>query len=465
MSHRRSLNARPDFQMPRVVCEEAGVALLISLIALTIFSALGFYIALNSVTEVRISDNYESHAQAREAALAGINHARELIRGTELGDLLEGPDGTYNSAPSYLAAARTYAFRNPLSWDLGRGISIFNPASALTGIPDDGVMSTGKAGTLNGTVLIPLTGIVQTAPNPYGVGTIVTSRYFVKVSDNNGEATEDAANNPFVDGDSIVIVRSMGIARTVSEHNGASARSNSVVVYEARFRRATSWNLSSPFIVEGDSVLPSAPNMFDGNSFSIAGGSSHYGIGTIDTAPGSGTPLPDQIESNLATNQNNNITGLGPNPSVSDITGSLTSPDQLLLKDPNYLYTFATSIIPAAADACYYGDQSWSGGGAVDMGYYDPHKPPNDPSQRPKIIYVDGDLNITGNCDGGGILVVRGKLNGGGRFTYNGLILVLGQGEVDMSGWNIGLQGGMFVALIAMLLLPAKVIKSEGAHV
>jgi len=428
---------------------EQGVALLISLLALSIFSALGFYMAFNGVTEVRISDNYESHVQAREAALAGISHARELIRGIDHNLLLTGPDGTYNNSPSYLTTARAVAFRNPLAWAQARAVNIFNPATLVAGFADDGVISTGKAGSANGTSLIPIAGIVQTAPNPYGSGTVVTSRYFAKIADNNGEATElagDAADNPFTDGDGIIIVRSMGIARTLQENSGGLTRANSVVVYETRFRRSTTWSMDSPMIVVGDTVVPSAPNMFDGNSFDINGGANNYGVGTIDPNPGVGAPVDDVIKAQLSKNQENNIRGLGGTPSVEDITLSLTSPDDLLLRDPNYLYTFATSIIRSAADTVYTGNQSWSGGSAPDIGYFDPSKPITDSTQRPKIIYVDGDLNVTGNVEGGGILVVRGKLSGGGRFVYNGLILVLGGGDVDMSGWNIGLNGGMFVA-------------------
>ena len=38
--------------------DEQGVAVLIALIALSIFSVLGMYMSVNATTEVRISDNY-----------------------------------------------------------------------------------------------------------------------------------------------------------------------------------------------------------------------------------------------------------------------------------------------------------------------------------------------------------------------------------------------------------------------
>ena len=50
-----------------------------------------------------------------------------------------------------------------------------------------------------------------------------TARYFVKVSDNNGEASEralDPGDSPFVDGDGIVVIRSMAEAKTMRETVG-----------------------------------------------------------------------------------------------------------------------------------------------------------------------------------------------------------------------------------------------------
>ena len=74
-------------------------------------------------------------------------------------------------------------------------------------------------------MIIPLTGIALSSPNPYGSGTIITSRYFVKVTDNNGEASERAAegvgpgqpDDPFVDADGTVIIRTMGVAGAIRQ--------------------------------------------------------------------------------------------------------------------------------------------------------------------------------------------------------------------------------------------------------
>jgi hypothetical protein len=435
------------------ICREEGLATLIALIALAIFSLLSFYMAFGAKTELRISDNHESEVQATFAARAGLTHARELVRGPLYNDLLLGPDGTYTNTTAYLSAARTFAFRNPVPWASARSLDILSPASSLTGIADDGLVNTGKYNSTNGTVLVPQVGIAETAPNPYGAGTITTARYFVKVTDNNGEATElaaDAANNPFVDGDNIIIVRSMGVAQTLRQTVAGTIRRNSVAVVETRFRMLTTFDLDAPFVVEGPDVAPSAPNFFNGVPFKIDGGTSNPGIAVIDTNTGDTTSAVNTLKADLKKNQEKNITGIGPNPSIIDITASiLPGSDEEKLKDPAYLLNFVNNIVPAFADSVYQGDQNWSGGSAPNLGSYDYSKPANDITQNPRVTYVNGDLSVSGTMSGGGLLVVTGKFSGNGRFTFNGLILVIGEGDVDFGGLNIGIHGGLFVANVS----------------
>jgi hypothetical protein len=437
------------------LCREEGLATLIALIALAIFSLLSFYMAFGAKTELRISDNHESEVQAIFAARAGLTHARELVRGLQYNDLLRGPDGTFNNTAGYLSAARTFAFRNPVPWATARTLNILSPAASLTGLADDGLVNTGKYSTTNGTPLVPLVGIAETAPNPYGAGTITTARYFVKVTDNNGEATEltgDAADNPFIDGDNIIIVRSMGVAQTISQTIAGTVRRNSVAVVEARFRMLTTFDLDAPFVVEGPDVAPSAPNLFNGVPFNIDGGAANPGIGVIDTSPppADNVSAVDTFKADLTKNQEKNITGIGPNPSIIDITNTiLPGSDAEKLKDPAYLLNFVNNIVPAFADSVYQGNQDWSGGSAPNLGSFDYSKPANDPSQNPRVTYVNGDLSVSGTMSGGGLLVVTGKFAGNGRFTFNGLILVIGKGDVDFGGLNIGIHGGLFVANVS----------------
>jgi hypothetical protein len=217
---------------------DPGSALLIALMALSLFSLLGFYVTLNANTSLHISDNFESHLQAEYAAIAGLNHAGVLLRGLDFNDVLSGPDGRHSRDVSYIAKAKSFKFRHPLPLLTAQLLNVLDPAPDVAAIPDDGLINTGFYQGTDGIPLIPIAGIRQMAPNPYDLGLILTSRYFVKVTDNNGALSEVNGNpddDPFVDGDGIVILRSMGIAKTISEKTGLVPRHGTLVL------RSLSW--------------------------------------------------------------------------------------------------------------------------------------------------------------------------------------------------------------------------------
>jgi hypothetical protein len=61
------------------------------------------------------------------------------------------------------------------------------------------------------------------------------------------------------------------------------------------------------------------------------------------------------------------------------------------------------------------------------------------------ITFCDGDCDLQGS--GGGIMVVTGKLTLRGNFSFNGLVIVTGQGGVDRQGAGNGtIQGNMVIA-------------------
>src|SRR5205814_1644676 len=65
------------------------------------------------------------------------------------------------------------------------------------------------------------------------------------------------------------------------------------------------------------------------------------------------------------------------------------------------------------------------------------------------IDYVDGDLTMNGSQTGYGILVVTGTLDMGGNFSWNGLVLVLGDGVLHFNGGGGGqINGSVIVSKI-----------------
>ncbi|HKQ86633.1 MAG TPA: hypothetical protein VJS43_07685, partial [Candidatus Acidoferrales bacterium] len=70
-------------------------------------------------------------------------------------------------------------------------------------------------------------------------------------------------------------------------------------------------------------------------------------------------------------------------------------------------------------------------------------------STNPKLVYVDGNLDISGNNPGSGILVVTGNLTYDGNSSWNGIILVVGQGTTtfNVNGGGSGqFNGAILVA-------------------
>ena len=63
----------------------------------------------------------------------------------------------------------------------------------------------------------------------------------------------------------------------------------------------------------------------------------------------------------------------------------------------------------------------------------------------PQIVYVNGDLTLSGSSTGYGILIVTGTLTLKGTLAWNGLILVVGQGNFQMDGTNT-VNGAVLVA-------------------
>jgi hypothetical protein len=420
-------NSKPDSAHYRELKDEQGIAMILVMIVLSLLTMFSAYLFLSSVEDLRISDNSESMLQARFAARAGIEHAREVLRGLNFNDLLQGPDRAYSDDTTYLALARTAGFRNWASWATFRSLNIADPASAVSSLSDDGLINSGS-----GTILIPGTGVLFTATNPYGSGNVNTARYFLKITDNNGEATElggTPPDNPFEDRDGTIIVRSVGVAGTVAE---GSTRRNSVAIYEARFQQGAPFaNLGSPAVVIGNRITAN----FSGNAFDIIGDGNGPGIGTIDTntSPGD-TNDPAQILRD-ATNGMGNITGNCPPPNdtqcIADITGTVAATSPLL--DAEWLHNFVYNQVPQIRDYLV------PDGGSVDSSNVG--TPDN-----PKITYCEGTCTFTGDTYGAGLLVVKGNLTMGGAIRWDGLVLVIGSGQFLTHGMNRGIYGGLVVA-------------------
>ena len=121
-----------------------------------------------------------------------------------------------------------------------------------------------------------------------------------------------------------------------------------------------------------------------------------------------------------------NFVGSGPSPSVVNDSAALTqwsTPAQL-----NAL----VSELANSADNSY----SCGIGGAGCSGSYGT-------TANPQITFINGDVNLGG---GAGVLIVTGTLTISGAMQFNGLILVIGQGNVVINGGGDGTIYGEMLA-------------------
>jgi hypothetical protein len=128
------------------------------------------------------------------------------------------------------------------------------------------------------------------------------------------------------------------------------------------------------------------------------------------------------------------LSGYG-SPSIVD--GSATGTNQLtgLWSSPSQLNAMVTSMANGADVTLNCAIGTPCSGTA-----------PYGTSANPQITYVNGDFNF-GNNSGAGVLVVTGTLNMQGSANYNGLILVIGQGIISVSGGGSGqINGTLFLA-------------------
>jgi hypothetical protein len=200
---------------------------------------------------------------------------------------------------------------------------------------------------------------------------------------------------------------------------------------EAVVRKAGFPPLPGALTLDGDVGLFDAANsnlfQIDGND---QGGSGNDEHAIAVTSGADVTEVLDEIPDNREDNYPGAGNALPPPADVADVSGTMSSE----LLTVSGLESIVDSLAGAATDhyTPAFGTEASIGsiGGANDY----------------RIVVVDGDCEF-GPGTGYGFLVVRGVLTVSGIFTWNGPILVVGQGELHWNGGGTGeVQGGVFIA-------------------
>jgi hypothetical protein len=147
-------------------------------------------------------------------------------------------------------------------------------------------------------------------------------------------------------------------------------------------------------------------------------------LGNPEVPGMSTTEDTDNITDALAANQENNLEGEGAEPSVSDSNVDL---------DLDALASQLQSSADLTIGPGDYSNLEITGMGG--WGGYDDYK----------TIYATGAIQVSGNNQGGGVLIVDGDFKLTGQFTWYGLVIVLGDLSVSGGGSGIHIFGSTLV--------------------
>jgi hypothetical protein len=414
--------------------KQRGVALLVTIIVAILLSLLGLTMTFNAMKGVSTAGEFESHEKALMVADAGLNLMKGYLRGKDLSALLK----EQAAVPQYVAsssASTEWLRRMPIFTIEARNVN-YEALPAPVG-----------SRTVSG-FLTPVTGQLVTVESYSG-------RFFAKLTDNHDEAAYNRADDQGEDLDGVVFLRVVGIHRNLPGETvsyGSSIK-NSIAVVEAKLKRDMTFDLQSPLSIYG----PTANTTFSGNAFNIDGYdhrgmtyeeiTRHHrddgltpflGISCLYDGEGDAQNSVESIVTSLNLNQQaDNIIGAGSDPSVGDGTDDIRNSenkDAINIFDP-YFLAHLMSTIGGVADFSYP-DATKLSGTNILLGTLD----------DPKITVVDGNFDISGSGSGAGIMIVNGGLTIGGGFNYDGVILVLGEGGLNMGGANKSFLGGIYVA-------------------
>ncbi len=396
------------------VRSERGFALVIAIFATVLMALIGITLTNMSMTEFANGNEFEAHEQALLIADSGLQIVRSGLTGADLDAVL----AAQSEIPQYIDFTEpeegTYAARNPMVPLELRHIDFRSP-------PQDQASRTTRG------QLTPAGGV--------GMG---QGRYFASLSDNDDEADLGLSNDPYDDQDDTVYVRVMGAYPTGNSQNSSVGGQikNAIAVLEALLKKEDAFGVSAPVTIYG----PDITAVFSGNSWDIDADSSHHAIAVAwdDEVNGDAATTYASMLTAVAGSETQMIGLDGPDGvPINDITAELRSSGDALLQisDPHFLSDFVNNIA-AYADILYTEDTTLSGENIV-LGT----------AAAPKITVALGNLDLSGNMDGAGMLVVRGSLSMGGALEYDGIIMVTGWGHTYvLHGLNKGIDGAILMA-------------------
>lgn len=457
---------------------QRGVALILVLLTLLLISAIGLGMMYMSDTETAVSANFKDTQTAFFAMRAGLEEVRDRMRSSSPSPLTL-PIAMPGSANSILyvinpaGGTDTVDPKTPTNayFDDQFCHDTFTTLPGMTN-PGPGIPCGSSQGPPTGSVATYVTSATQ-IPNNNTVAALnykwvrVTLKQNGTVPGATVDATQPASSQICFQSlsQTEVPLSSYGggyASCTAAQSAGLDASPvyliTSLAVTPQGSRRMGQYEVAALSISPPPAALgldgpaatfsprPSSSNYFiSGNDTGVSGYTSSGGTGTctpsgpgqvpaISTGDAAGATT---IQNTITGNPNNsaNYTGSGGTPSVVNAGAGGTGQFGGAWSSPAQLDAFVNSLA-GVADTTY---NCGIGAACTPSGYLGTNS-------NPQITFVNGDFNY-GNASGAGVLIVTGTLSFTGNASFNGLVLVIGQGTVTESGGgNGGFNGSMFIA-------------------
>lgn len=432
---------------------ERGVALLIAIFALLLISVVAIALIVSSGTDSALARNYRTSTNAYYAALAGVEEARGRLLSTNPNFIplpaspmplnqvvyIINPAGGEVVAPDDTANPTTYPdtqYRQEFGVDVATRIVTRVPSvSPVAGLPGPGYK------------WVRINAVTEQSLGNGAVGT-----------DINNDGSVDAITPLFYDPENRTAgnVMSPGLVETATPSATASqvleitsyavlpSGGQKMLQYIVRpmviFPNLNNQSFPAALTIAGSNVSFTGP---DTTSFFVRGQDSCttagiYSIGYTQTGGGDSSRANILAGATPAGYYQGQPMSPGPPPTPS--TGVVTIADVSAAMNPNWLTP--TGLNAIVQDITNNADSVITG----------PTTPGSFPSgmsaTHPMTIVVNGDLDMNSwRGTGYGLLLVTGTLHYDPDATWEGLVLVIGQGNfVSTKGGSGGIDGAVFVA-------------------
>jgi len=366
---------------PRPDGPESGNALVIALLILLLLTTAGVTFIAVTKSEKQISGNQQTAATAFYTAEAGITEG--LYRMSYPNDSLD-----YIGPPTPAAGWGRYIVLHP-------GDSSIDPSRAnlaSDGLDNNGDGVVDEPGEQYPEVLSKQTSGIA-LKYPY-------VRVEYKLQGGQLVRFGDADNNP-----ETPPVENLTTGEPVLRITASGLQGNARKVIEAEA-------VKFPVVSVDAAIWAGGPLKLNGNGF-LVDGTDHFMAAPYDTVPGA-PPVEGVLTQGPASDvpmtsqQLDNVTGSGGNGSVTQSSYAY---------DFNALWNDVSSIANTYYPSGTNMTSSNPSFGSIDS---------------PKVMAVNGNLNLSGGWNGYGVLIVNGDLSMTGGSTWTGVVIVTG--DIKMSG-------------------------------